>query len=76
MTTPTIMEEKLRELAQFQTTTFPVLSLYLNTQPDQHGHANFESFLRKELKTKAATFQARSPERESFDRDAEKIEAC
>jgi peptide chain release factor subunit 1 len=52
----------------------PVLSLYLNTQPDQHGRANFESFLRKELKGKAATFEARSPERESFDQDVAKID--
>ena len=29
---------------------FPVVSLYLNAQPDQHGRDHFEPFLRKELR--------------------------
>lgn len=73
MTTTTLLEDKLRELARFEANPLPVLSLYVNTQPDQHGRTNFEPFLRKELKTKAATYALRSPERDSFDRDAEKI---
>jgi peptide chain release factor subunit 1 len=74
MTTTTLLDDKLRELAQFESTSFPVISLYLNTQTDQHGRTNFEPFLRKELKAKAATFDVRSPELESFDEDAAKIE--
>jgi peptide chain release factor subunit 1 len=52
---------------------FPVLSLYLNAQPNQHGRDDFDRFLRKELNERARTFEAHTPERESFDRDAEKI---
>jgi hypothetical protein len=73
MNTTTLLEDKLRELARFEPHSLPVLSLYVNTQPDQHGRTNFEPFLRKELKIKASTYSLRSPERDSFDRDAEKI---
>ena len=73
MTTTSLLEDKLRELALFESSSLPVLSVYVNTQADQHGRANFEPFLRKELKAKAATYALRSPERDSFDRDAEKI---
>jgi hypothetical protein len=37
------LSEHLDRLAAFEPTTLPVISLYLNTQPDQHGRANFES---------------------------------
>lgn len=72
---PNLLEDKLRELAMFEPVPLPVLSLYVNTQPDKNGRPNFEPFLRKELKAKAATFASRSPELESFDRDTEKITA-
>ena len=68
-----LLDEKLRELALFPPTPMPVLSVYLNTQPDQHGRDNFQSFLRKELKAWGNTYAARSPEKESFEQDAKKI---
>src|SRR5687768_13034817 len=71
--TTTPLEDKLRELAMFEPSSFPVLSLYINAQPDQHGRPHHDPFLRKELKARAATYPPRSPERESFERDAEKI---
>jgi peptide chain release factor subunit 1 len=49
------------------------MSLYLNTQPDQHGRANFESFIRKEFRARARSYSLRSPERESFERDAKRV---
>ena len=73
MPTPSMLDEKLRELALFEPTTMPVLSVYLNTQPDQHGRDNFEPFIRKELKARGETYPFRSPERQSFERDAERI---
>jgi peptide subunit release factor 1 (eRF1) len=73
MPTPAMLDEKLRELALFEPTTMPVLSVYLNTQSDQHGRDNFEPVLRKELKARGATYPFRSPERQSFERDAERI---
>ena len=41
----TYLDPLLDRLAAFEPTTLPVLSLYLNTSPDQHGRDNFESFL-------------------------------
>lgn len=67
------LSDVLDRLAAFEPTTFPVLSLYLNTQPDQHGRADFESFVRKEVRTRARTYPLRSADRQSFARDAEKI---
>lgn len=64
----------LDRLAAFEPTELPVLSLYLNTQPDQHGRDNFAPFLRKEFKSRLKTYPLRSPERESFERDGERIE--
>lgn len=63
----------LNRLAAFEPTSFPVMSLYLNTQPDQHGRANFESFIRKEFRARARSYSLRSPERESFERDAKRV---
>jgi hypothetical protein len=51
----------------------PVLSVYLNTQPDQHGRDNFSPFLRKELKARASTYPTESSERLSFEQDANRI---
>ena len=73
MPTPSMLDDKLNELSRFTPTTMPVLSVYLNTQPNQHGRDHFEPFLRKELKARANTYARRSPERDSFEKDAQKI---
>jgi len=57
----TYLDPLLDRLVAFEPTTLPVISLYLNTSPDQHGRDNFESFLRKELKAAGKTFPLRSP---------------
>jgi len=67
--------ECLDRLAAFDPTELPVISLYLNTQADHHGRASFEPFVRKQFRSRARTFSRRSPQRESFDRDAERIAA-
>jgi peptide chain release factor subunit 1 len=61
-------------LATFKPVALPVISLYLNTQPNEHGRDNFDAFLRKEFKAQAAQFEARSPELESYQRDVERIQ--
>ena len=71
--TPTGLGNRLLQLASFQPGVTPMLSLYLNTQPDQHGRANFDSFLRKEFKQAGERFAARSAERDSFEKDASRI---
>jgi len=64
---------QLDRLASTDTGPFPVISLYLNLQPNEHGRDQFEPFLRKELADRIATYPASGPERESLDRDADKI---
>jgi peptide subunit release factor 1 (eRF1) len=68
-----MLDDKLKELSGFKPATMPVLSVYLNTQSNQHGRDHFEPFLRKELKARANTYAPRSPERDSFDKDVQKI---
>lgn len=70
-----LIDQHLDELAAFESGGFPVVSLYLNTQPNQHGHDNFDSFVRKEFAAVARSFAPESFERASFERDAERIKA-
>ena len=69
------LKETIDKLAAFEPTDLPVISLYLNTQADQHGRDNFDSFVRKELKAKSQTFPLRSPARLSFEKDSDRINA-
>jgi len=68
------MEEPLARLVAFEPTTLPVLSVYLNTQPDQHGRTpDTLPYLHREFKALARTWEPNSPERHSFDRDVERV---
>jgi peptide subunit release factor 1 (eRF1) len=67
------LSEQLDRLAAFEPTPYPVVSLYLNTQPDQNGKDRYQAFVRKEFKARARTYPQHSPERESLDRDLERI---
>jgi peptide chain release factor subunit 1 len=60
-------------LAGFEPVGLPVISLYLNAQANQHGRQDFDRFLRKTFGELAKTYPAHTPERESFDRDVERI---
>ncbi len=70
--TPTL-DEHLDKLVNFESSPFPVISVYLNTQADQHGKPQFDAFLRKEFARYARTWPASSAERESYDADCDKI---
>jgi peptide chain release factor subunit 1 len=67
------LNDLMERLTAFEPTEFPVISLYLNAQANQHGRDDFERFLRKEFQERARTFEPHTPERESYDRDVEKI---
>jgi peptide subunit release factor 1 (eRF1) len=68
------MEEPLARLVAFEPTTLPVVSVYLNTQPDRHGRTSDAApYLHREFKALARTWAPGSPERRSFDRDVERI---
>jgi peptide chain release factor subunit 1 len=64
---------QLDRLAAFEAGPFPVISLYLNLQPDENGKDRFEPFLRKELTERIRTYATSTPERNSLETDAEKI---
>lgn len=66
--------ETLDRLAEIESVEYPFVSLYLDTRADQKGRDHFWPFVRKELGARARTYPLRSPQRESFDRDAERIE--
>ena len=64
----------LARLVAFEPTTLPVLSVYLNTQPDQHGRTpDTVPYLHREFKALARTREPNSPDRHSFERDVERI---
>jgi peptide subunit release factor 1 (eRF1) len=67
------LTEQLDRLAAFEPGPYPVVSLYLNTQPGQHGRDQHHGFVRKELKARSQTYAANSLEHESLERDLERI---
>lgn len=67
------LTDQLNRLAAFEPSPYPVVSLYLNSQPNERGRDNFQAFVRKELKARALTYPARTPEREMLERDLERI---
>ncbi len=64
---------QFQRLTDFEPVPLPVISLYLNTQPDEHGRDRFESFLRHELAARGRTFAAGSAEAASFAEDTGRI---
>jgi peptide chain release factor subunit 1 len=71
---PNLLADQIDILAAFAPTELPVISLYLNTQSDDHGRDHFASFIRKEFHTRAKTFAPQSAARASFASDVIRIE--
>lgn len=67
------VNDQLARLAAFEPAPYPVVSLYLDTQPNERGRDHFQAFVRKELKARAQTYHPRSPERAMLERDMERI---
>jgi len=70
----TPLATQIQQLAAFEPTAFPVLSLYLDLSPDQHGRDHHQAFVRKALGERIKSLRLNAPERESLDRDAARIE--
>ena len=68
------LAETLDRLARLEPVSAPVLSLYLNAQPDSRGKDHYAPFLRKELHGRIEQFEKRSPARESFEKDIARID--
>src|SRR5436190_3309959 len=67
------LDSLIDRLADFAPTTAPVISLYLDGRPDQHGRERYGVFVRKELAARVRAWHERSPERDSFHRDVDRI---
>ena len=67
------LSDVLDRLAAFEPTGTPVLSVYVDARADQHGKDRFGTLLRKDLPDRARTYQAHTPERESFDASAAQV---
>ena len=63
----------METLAALEPSPFPVISLYLSLTPNQNGRESHEQFVRKVFSDRAKALPAESPERESFEKDAERI---
>jgi peptide subunit release factor 1 (eRF1) len=75
-TTPALatpLRDQLDKLAAIEPQDAPVLSLYLNLAADQHGRDSFDPFIRKAVSEHQKAFGESSAERESFNRDVERI---
>jgi len=67
------LTDQLDRLAAFEPAPYPVVSLYLNAQPNQHGRDNYQVFTKKEFKARQHTYGPHTPEFESLEHDIERI---
>jgi peptide subunit release factor 1 (eRF1) len=63
----------METLAALAPSPFPVISLYLSLTPNQNGRESYDQFVRKVFNERAKALPPDSPERESFEKDAERI---
>ena len=67
------LSQRMETLAALEPSPFPVISLYLSLTPNQNGRESHDQFVRKVFSDRAKALPAESPERESFEKDAERI---
>lgn len=65
----------METLAALEPSPFPVISLYLSLTPNQNGREDYQAFVRKVFSDRAKGLAQESPERQSFEQDAERINA-
>ena len=63
----------METLAALEPSPFPVISLYLSLTPYQNGRENWDQFIGKVFNERGKAMRSDSPERGSFDTDAERI---
>ena len=69
----TPLRAQLDRLAAFEPVDLPVISLYLDMQPNEHGRDQFRPFVRKVLGERQRTYPSGTPARRSFDADLDRI---
>src|SRR5688572_15581827 len=68
------LSQRMEILAALEPSPFPFISLYLSLTPNQNGREDHHQFVRKVFKDRASGFPEESPERQSFDKDVERID--
>ena len=63
----------METLAALEPSPFPVLSLYLSLTPNQNGREDYQTFVKKVFSERAKALRPESPERQSFEKDVERI---
>lgn len=69
------LDHHIQELAAFEPTPYPVISLYLDLSPDRHGRDGHGPFVRNVLGDRMRGLRPNMPEQASVERDIERIEA-
>jgi peptide chain release factor subunit 1 len=75
VTTAEQLSSQLDALTAFTPGPFPVVSLYLNLQPNDRGRDEFRAFVRDALPERIATYPVQGPERASLEKDVQAIRA-
>ena len=57
----TPLREQLEKLAAFEPQEMPVLTLYLNLAPNQHGRDQHDAFIRKAFAERQKAFKDNTP---------------
>src|SRR5688572_3245732 len=70
----TDISRHVKKLSELNSSIYPVVSLYLNTQANDRGRDQFLPWVRKELSERKRTFNGASEAAKSFERDCERIE--
>lgn len=68
-------QPRLQRLASIEAAGAPLVSLYVDARPDQHGKDNFGPVVEKTFREVRRAYEARSSERESLEADVGRIEA-
>src|SRR5688572_9903426 len=63
----------LNKLLDVQPNEHPFISVYLNTEPNETGKKDFETFLKKQLSEHLAVLEPGSPKQKSVEAAAEAI---
>lgn len=67
------MKNLLEKLARLEPTGFPFLNFYLDARVNENGQRTFEVYVKNQLSEARKNYEEETSERESFERDAEKI---
>jgi peptide chain release factor subunit 1 len=68
------IESVLKRLSGVNSSAYPLITVYLNTQPNDTGRDQFAPWLRKQLTERGKTFDLHSQAAKTFQADSQRIE--